>query len=187
MIKIITALFLGIGLAMDVCAISLSNGLNEPKMSLKKNLFASFMFGFFQGLMPLIGYLFGTTIFDKIKWIIPYVALFILSFIGIKMLVEAFKNNPIQSNSLLSFKVLLIQGITTSLDAFSVGFAISDYSLIEAFITSLIIALITFAISIVAIYLGKLLGNKLGKKSQILGGIILIIIGIEIFISDLFL
>ncbi len=187
MIKIITAIFLGIGLAMDVCAISLSNGLNEPKMSLKKVLFIAFTFGFFQGLMPLIGYIFGSTIFNKIKWIIPYVALFVLGFIGCKMIIEAFKKDLLTSTNLLSLKVLLLQAITTSLDAFSVGFAISDYLLIEALTTSLIIALVTFTISIIATYLGKVLGNKLGKKAQLLGGIILLIIGIEIFISDLFL
>ena len=89
---IITSLFLGVGLAMDATAVSMANGMNEPCMKLKKVILVAFMFGLFQGLMPFIGYLAGSVILGKIEWLIPWVALVLLSFIGVKMLIEGIKN-----------------------------------------------------------------------------------------------
>ena len=85
---IVISSFLGIGLAMDACAVSMANGMNEPKMKFRKGLLISVMFGFFQGLMPFLGYLVGANTLAKIEWIIPWVALVLLGFIGSKMLIE---------------------------------------------------------------------------------------------------
>lgn len=190
MIKIIiTSFFLGIGLAMDACAVSMANGLKEPQMKLRKIILIAFMFGFFQALMPFIGYLVGSAFLTKISGIIPFVALILLGIVGGKMLLEGLNSKEEDeelNNKELTFKVLIIQAIATSIDALSVGFTISDYKIIEALISVIIIAIVTFIICVGAVFIGKKFGTKLGKKAEILGGIILIAIGIEIFISGIF-
>lgn len=184
---IITSLFLGIGLAMDASAVSMANGLNEPKMKFKKVLLIAFMFGIFQGIMPLTGYLVGTAFLTKIEWIIPWIALILLGFIGGKMLIDGIKHKENKNNVKdLTFKILFVQTIATSIDALSVGFSIANYTLVEALVCVLIVAVVTFAIAIISVYIGKKFGTKLGNKAEILGGIILIAIGIEIFISGMF-
>ena len=82
---ITNSILLGVGLAMDACAVSMANGLKETKMKLRKTLFIAFMFGLFQGAMPLIGYLVGSQILTKIEWIIPWAALGILGYLGGKL------------------------------------------------------------------------------------------------------
>lgn len=185
---IITSIFLGIGLAMDACCVSMANGLNEPKMKINKILLIAAIFGIFQGLMPFIGYLIGAAVLNSIEWIIPWIALTLLGFIGGKMLYEGIRHNDVEcnDNKSLTFKVLIVQAIATSIDALSVGFTISNYSLIDAVICVIFIAVITLIICVFAVFIGKNFGTKLGNKAEILGGIILIAIGIEIFISGVF-
>lgn len=188
MIKIIiTSILLGVGLAMDACAVSMANGLKEPKMKINKIILIAFMFAFFQALMPLIGYFIGSALLAKIEWIIPWVALVLLSFIGGKMLYEGIKNKDEEDDDkALTFKVLIVQAIATSIDALSVGFTISNYKVFEALICCGIVAIVTFIICVAAVFIGKKFGTKLGNKAEILGGIILIGIGLEIFITGLF-
>ena len=183
---IITSLFLGIGLAMDACAVSMANGLKEPNMKFRKTLFISLMFGLFQGAMPLIGYLVGSQILTKIEWIIPWAALIILGYLGGKMIYDGIKGEKETTEKALTLKVILIQAIATSIDALSVGFTISDYTLIEALVCVGCVAVITFAICVGAVFIGRKFGTKLGNKAILIGGIILIAIGIEIFISGMF-
>lgn len=184
---IVISSFLGIGLAMDACAVSMANGMNEPKMKFRKVLLISAMFGFFQGLMPFLGYLVGANTLAKIEWIIPWVALVLLGFIGSKMLIEGIKGNDEGEKQInLTFKTLIIQAIATSIDALTVGFTISNYLMKEAIVCVFLIAIITSAICICGVLIGKKFGAKLGKKAEILGGIILILIGLEIFISGIF-
>ena len=185
---IITSFFLGIGLAMDACAVSMANGLNEPKMKFSKISLIAFMFAFFQALMPFVGYLVGSAFLTKIEWIIPWVALALLGFIGGKMLMDGIKHKDdcCEECRKLTFKVLIVQAIATSIDALSVGLTISNYVLIEAIVSVLVIAAVTFPICIGGVCIGKKFGIKLGCKAEILGGIILIAIGIEIFISGIF-
>lgn len=186
---IITSIFLGIGLAMDACAVSMANGLKEPQMKLRKIILIAFMFGLFQALMPFIGYLVGSAFLTKIECIIPFVALVLLGIVGGKMLFEGLEKKEEEDelkNKDLTFKVLIIQSIATSIDALSVGFTISDYKMIQAIVCVIIIAIVTFIICVGAVFIGKKFGTKLGKKAEILGGIILIAIGLEIFISGIF-
>ena len=186
---IIKSLLLGAGLAMDACAVSMVDGFSEPKMKLKKTILIAVMFGLFQGLMPLIGYFIGFSVIIYIERWIPWIALVLLCFIGGKMLFEALK---ISDNELeekienLTFKTILIQAFATSVDALSVGLTFSDYTIINAIIFASIITIVTLIFSFVAVFLGKKFGTKLGKKAEIVGGIILVCIGIEIFITGLF-
>ena len=185
---IINSLLLGAGLAMDAFTVSLANGLGEPDMKKRKMFGVAGMFGIFQGVMPLIGwYCVHTFInyFSQFEKFIPWISLFLLSFIGGKMLLEA-KRGGEEENPAIGFAGLFVQGIATSIDALSVGFTIADYGFVMALVCSIIIAVVTFAICETGLYLGKTLGTKLAGKADVLGGVILIGIGIEIFVKGVF-
>lgn len=183
----IRSFMLGVGLAMDACCVSMADGLKEPKMNFAKILFIALMFGLFQAGMPLIGYFIGHAFLSYIENFIPWIALILLFFIGGKMLIDGIKNKDEEKNdSRLGLKVIFVQAIATSIDALSVGFTIANYSTIDALICALIICLVTTLICIGAVFIGKKFGTKLGNKACILGGIVLIAIGIEIFISGMF-
>lgn len=186
---VITSIFLGIGLAMDAFSVSLANGLNEPHMRIKKIMGIAFVFAFFQAAMPMIGWICVHTIveyFTAFARIIPWIALLLLVVIGTKMIIEGVKHgNSELEKPKVGFWALIIQGIATSIDALSVGFTISEYKVLMALFCACIIAIVTFALSIGGIWIGKKCGTKLSNKAEIFGGAILIIIGLEIFITDL--
>ena len=184
------SILLGVGLAMDSFSVSLANGLNEPKMRKKKMLGISGTFGFFQGLMPMIGWICVHTIiqyFKVFEKFIPWIALLLLLFIGGKMLIEGILNKEDDEKiTRLGIGALLVQGIATSIDALSVGFTIAEYGILMALTASFIIAVVTFAISFAGLEIGKKFGMKFANKATILGGLILIGIGIEIFVTGIF-
>lgn len=185
---IVNSFLLGIGLAMDAFSVSMANGLHETKMKVNKMTLISFTFGFFQFLMPLIGWICVHTIvetFQEFEKFIPWIALILLVYIGGNLLKEGFSKEEKEEESVVNLKGLLIQGIATSIDALSVGFTISGYHFTQAFISSLIIGVITFGISFTGVEIGKRMGMKLSNKASILGGIILIGIGLEIFLKGI--
>lgn len=186
----LNSVLLGIGLAMDAFSVSLANGLNEPNMSIKKMCAIAGVFAFFQALMPMIGWGCVHTIiqyFKTFEKFIPWIALILLAFIGSKMLSEGIKNKTDDNEKTsLGIITLLVQGIATSIDALSVGFTIAEYGLIMAIVCALIIAVVTFFICIAGLVIGKKVGTKFSGKAAILGGIILIAIGLEIFITGVF-
>lgn len=185
----ITSLLLGVGLAMDAFSVSLANGLNEPGMSRKKMGGIAGMFAFFQALMPLIGWFCVHTItnlFQSLERFIPLVALLLLLFIGIKMLMDGIQGGEEEAKHNLGLGALVVQGIATSIDALSVGFTIAEYNGLMAVVCALIIAVLTFVICACGLVLGRTFGTKLAGKAQILGGVILILIGLEIFITGWF-
>lgn len=191
---------LGVGLAMDAFSVSAANGLAEPNMKKSKEFSISGTFAFFQFLMPMLGWVlvrFAAEQFTAFQKAVPYIALALLLFIGGKMLYEGIKNkggNDINGENgerseeataitKLTLLRLLVQGIATSIDALSVGFTIAEYKVTEALVCSAIVAAVTFGICVAGIYIGKKFGTKLAGKATILGGVILIIIGLEIFIK----
>ena len=186
---VITSIFLGIGLAMDAFSVSLANGLNESHMRIKKTTGIASVFAFFQAAMPMIGWICVHTIveyFTAFEHIIPWIALLLLGIIGTKMIIEGIKHkNSEVEKPKVGFLALMVQGIATSIDALSVGFTISEYNVWMALICAGIIAIVTFFLSLLGIWIGKKFGTKLSNKAEIFGGIILIIIGLEIFITDL--
>lgn len=180
---------LGVGLAMDAFSVSLANGLNEPQMRRRKMCGIAGMFAFFQALMPVIGWICIHTIvnyFKSFEALIPWIALILLSYIGGKMLYDGIKGTTEDTGECcLGFSGLIIQGIATSIDALSVGFTIASYDFTAAIISALIIAIVTFIICMCGLVIGRKAGTKLAGKAGILGGVILIIIGIEIFITGI--
>lgn len=184
------SVLLGVGLAMDAFSVSLANGLNEPGMKRKKMCGIAGVFAFFQALMPMIGWICVHTVvqyFQAFEKFIPWIALVLLLFIGGKMLIEGIKNKEEDvEKPEVGFVALMVQGVATSIDALSVGFTISEYGFCMALVCALIIALVTFIICMAGLMIGKKFGTKLSNKATILGGVILIVIGLEIFITGVF-
>ena len=188
---IANSILLGVGLAVDAFSVSVANAIAEPKMSGNKKFYVALTYALFQIAMPLVGWICVHTIseyFTAFQKCIPYIALVLLCYIGIKMLVEAKKGGDDEEVHYvtLTVKTLIIQGIATSIDALSVGFAIAEYSAAEAVVGSIIIGVVTFFICTGGLWLGKKAGEKLKSKATVFGGIALILIGIEIFVKDLF-
>ena len=181
---------LGVGLAMDAFSVSLANGMNEKKMKKSRMAYIAGVYAFFQFLMPMAGWICVHTIvqiFGQFQKFIPWIALILLVYIGGSMIRESVKGEEeVEEAKKLSFAVLMMQGIATSIDALSVGFTIADYGFVMALVCSIIIAAVTFVICETGLYLGKTLGTKLAGKADILGGVILIGIGIEIFVTGVF-
>ncbi len=186
---VLNSVLLGIGLAMDAFSVSMANGLNEPKMSMRKMCGVAGVFGGFQALMPMLGWVCVHTIleyFEAFSKLIPWIALLLLGYIGGKMLLEGLKKETAEEEKpAVGLAALMVQGVATSIDALSVGFTISHYDLWMALAASTIIAVVTFFICMTGLEIGKKFGTKLSDRASILGGVILIAIGLEIFISGI--
>ncbi len=186
---LINSVLLGVGLAMDAFSVSLANGLGEPNMKKTKTCTIAGTFALFQALMPMIGWLCVHTVvryFKAFEEYIPYIALILLGYIGGKMLYDSYKSKgEEEQGEKLTFSSLIVQGIATSIDALSVGFTIAEYDLASAIMCAVIIASVTFVICLIGVSLGKRAGTKLSGKAGILGGVILICIGLEIFLSGI--
>lgn len=188
-IFILNSVLFGVGLAMDAFSVSCANGLAAPDMHVSKSLKIAGTFGVFQAVMPMIGWFCVHTIaeaFESFQKFIPWIALILLLYIGGKMLYEGITNKAgEEAREEVGSGTLFIQGVATSIDALSVGFTISSYTFIQALTEASIIGIVTFMISLAGVRLGKTLGTKLSGKADILGGLILIAIGIEIFIKGI--
>ncbi len=184
------SIMLGIGLAMDAFSVSLANGLGEPCMKPAKLFGIAATFALFQAAMPMIGWICVHTVmqyFESFEKFIPWIALVLLAYIGGKMLMEGIRSgsdDPCASK--LTIGALLVQGVATSIDALSVGFTIAEYSFAQALVSVMLIAAVTFIICTAGLYLGRKFGTRLAGKAGILGGVILIAIGLEIFITGVF-
>ena len=181
---------LGVGLAMDAFSVSMANGLSEPTMKRRKMYGIAGVFAVFQGVMPFLGWLCVHTIVQYFtafeKWI-PWIALILLSYIGGKMIFEGrHEGDNIQQTKTVGIAEIIIQGIATSIDALSVGFTIAEYNWGMMILAVSVITVVTFIICAAGVMIGRKFGTKLSGKSQIFGGMILLLIGIEIFIQGIF-
>lgn len=191
-VLIINSLFLGVGLAMDAFSVSIANGLEEPSMKKGRVCLIAGVFALFQFAMPVAGWFLVCSVaelFRVIRPFIPWVSLILLCFIGGKMIFEGLsKKTPgdkeVKTPKKLTFGVLILQGIATSIDALSVGFTIVEYSVLSALVSSVIIGAVTFVICLAGLVFGRKLGEKFSDKATVAGGVILIVIGIEIFIKS---
>ena len=193
---LINSIGLGAGLAMDAFSVCVANGLREPEMPVPRRIMMAGIYAFFQFAMPLIGWVcvhFIEEAFSAFRKFIPWIALLLLIYIGGGMIIEAFRNKKetqddesggVKSAAVLPMKTLLIQGVATSIDALSVGFTISGYGAFEALLAALIIAAVTFVICLSGLKLGRVFGTKLERYAGLIGGTILIVIGLEIFIKS---
>jgi putative Mn2+ efflux pump MntP len=184
------SLLLGFALSLDAFSVSITNTLREQKMPLSKMNLTAFCYAFFQFAMPMAGWICVHTIaehFIAFQKIIPWIAFILLFFIGVKMIVESCLSKTESSQESeqkkLTLSLLLVQGTATSIDALSVGFTIAECRFLQALSASTIIAAVTFLMCITGLALGKNLGTKFSKNAEIIGGIILIGIGIQIVLK----
>ena len=184
----ISSALLGVGLAMDAFSVSLANGLHEPCMKRRKILAIAGVFAAFQFVMPLIGWFCVSTAaahFESFARLVPTIALILLCYIGGKMIYDSIKHAPCDDAAALTVSALILEGVATSIDALSVGFTIANYTLTSALLACTIIGVVTFAICLSGILIGRRAGVTLADKAGLLGGGILIFIGLEIFIKSL--
>ena len=181
---IIEILLTGLGLAMDAFAVALCKGLSMKKFDKKKGIIIGLYFGIFQGMMPLIGYLLGTTFQTLITSIDHWIAFVLLGFIGGNMLKEAFSKDDETCNDKVDFKTMLPLAIATSIDALAVGITFA-FLKVNIVIAVLSIGIITFIMSFIGSKVGNKFGTKYEKKAQLFGGIILILIGLKILLEHL--
>ncbi len=186
--ELLTLLLIALSLSFDSFAVSVGSGLSLCRKHLRflDAFKIAFTLAVFQGLMPLIGWFLGLTVKDFIQQADHWIALFLLSFLGIRMILEGKK--PIEEKKVknpTNWKVLITMGIATSIDALAVGISFSFFydSII---IPVIIIGLTTFFVSLSGIYMGKKAGKSIAGKAEIIGGIILILIGLKIFIEHIF-
>ena len=169
---------------MDAFSVSMANGLQNPGMSRKRMLGIAGTFAGFQFLMPVIGWICVHTISERFtasQKMVPWIAFFLLIFIGGKMVLEGIKGTEeIEEEIRISKSELIVQGIATSIDALSVGFTIASYSAAQAFTASLLIAVTTLVICAAGVRIGRYFGMRLAGRASILGGVILIAIGCKI-------
>ena len=183
----ITLLLLALGLAADAFAVAVTNGICSHKITKKDAYKTAFIFGFFQALMPVLGFILGKTFSEIICLYQHWVALLLLGAIGINMLTEAYKDrkNPNEANitNVFTPKNLIMQGIATSIDALACGVSLAVMQ-INIFYSASLIGLITFFCCILGVYIGKKFGTLLGLRARLVGGCILLLIGLKIFIEN---
>lgn len=182
---IIEIIILSVGLAMDATAVSMTNGMNDTQIKIKKIVLIGLTFGIFQAIMPLLGYLFGTLFVEFIEQIDHWIALLLLGFLGFQMLREGLsKKDEEEKVKELGIKMLFLQGVATSIDALAVGISFASLR-VNIVYAVLSIGVITTMLSIIGVLIGKKFGDLLNNKASILGGIILIGIGLKIFIEHM--
>ena len=188
--SIIEIILLSFGLAMDAFAVSICKGLTLKKMDWKKSLIAGGYFGVFQAIMPLIGYclikLFkqNEEISNFITKYDHWIAFFLLIIIGINMIIESFAKEEVDGN--FGFKTMFVLAIATSIDALSVGITFATMELaINIYWTVLIIGGITFILSALGVFIGNVFGLKFKQPAEIVGGVVLILIGLKILLNGL--
>lgn len=184
---LLSLIFTGIGLAMDASAVSIAKGMFLPNEKNKNYaLKLGLAFGIFQGLMPLIGYLAGSTFSGYIQSVDHWVAFILLALIGLNMIKESREEKENEEVSDLSLKVILLLAIATSIDALAVGVSFA-FLKVNIVLACSIIAIVTFILSFICVMVGKRLGSLFQKYAEIFGGIILMMIGAKILIEHLFL
>ncbi len=188
----LNSILFGVGLAMDAFSVSLVRGLLEPKMQGKRMALIAGTFALFQTGMPLLGWLFVHLLVERfavLEKFTPWAALGLLLYIGIEMIAGAVKNKDEEEEdpkASFGFGKLMVMGVATSIDALSVGVTIDELPWQMALVESVIIGLVTWGICLAGIRIGSAFGTKFKKQAGIIGGVILIGIGLEIFIKGVF-
>ena len=180
-------LLLAVGLSMDAFAVSVCKGLASGKARLKNMLCCGLWFGGFQALMPLIGYYLGSLFADVINSVDHWVAFTLLALIGFNMIREAFSKSDGEEAETAdySFKTMLTMAIATSIDALAVGISLAMAGNVNIWISILLIGLTTCVLSMLGVRIGSIFGDKIEKKAELAGGVILILLGIKILLEHL--
>lgn len=173
---------IGVGLSMDAFAVSICKGLSVKKLSIKNVLCCGLWFGGFQALMPFIGYCLGSAFSGLVDSIDHWIAFILLAFIGLNMIRESREEE--HQNDDFSWKTMLMLAIATAIDALAVGITFS-FEAVNIWMAISIIGMTTFVIAGAGVYIGHVFGNKYQQKAQIVGGLILVLIGVKILLEGL--
>ena len=183
--SLLEIILIAIGLSMDAFAVSITLGLSVKKPTIKEVLIPGIYFGFFQALMPLIGYFAGINFANKIQGLDHWIAFILLGFIGGKMIKDSFSNEEINVNkNPFRFTKMVLLAIATSIDALAIGVTFAFFE-INIFAAIIIIGLTTFCIAIGGVKIGNIFGAKYKSKAEFIGGAILVILGVKILIEHL--
>jgi putative Mn2+ efflux pump MntP len=183
-IEFVTILLIAIGLCFDSFAVSISSGLMMKHITFYNAMKIAFSLAFFQGLMPLVGWFAGKSISSYLLDYNHWIAFSLLFLIGVKMIIESLKPDEEKTFNPLNIWVLLTMSIATSIDALVVGLSFA-FLKTDIYSSVIIIGLVTFISAMLGIFFGKKAGHKLGKRMEILGGVILILIGFKILIEHI--
>lgn len=186
----ITIVLTAVGLAMDAFAVAIADGMQvQGRITLRPMTRVAVFFGFFQGLMTLLGYLLGSTFREQIQWLDHWIAFILLALIGGNLLREGFANRngdcPPANDALSSFRTLTLQAIATSIDALAVGVSFSLISDLSIGLVVGVIAVVAFLFAFAGVYIGCKLGCVMQSSAEILGGFMLIGIGLKILFEHL--
>lgn len=195
--NLITIIALALGLSMDAFAVSICKGLSLKKAGFREACIVGLWFGFFQGLMPLAGYFLGISFRDLIASYDHWIAFGLLLIIGLNMIKEAIEdwkassgksavpcNHHKSEGNPLAFRTMLTMAIATSIDALAAGLSLAMIGQ-NIWSASAVIALVTFLLSAAGVKVGSVFGNKYEAKAQLVGGIILILLGVKILVEHL--
>lgn len=178
---------IGIGLSADAFSVAVCKGLNMRKLNLKHAYIIALFFGGFQAIMPLIGYLLGTNFASYIEQFDHWIAFVLLGFIGGKMAIEAIRDkdeDEEEKTDVLKIGELTVMAIATSIDALAVGITFA-FLKVNILLSVLLIGVTTFALSLVGVLIGNKFGAKYKSKAELVGGIILVLIGVKILLEHL--
>lgn len=178
---------LAVGLSMDAFAVSVCKGLASSKASVRHSLSCGIWFGGFQALMPVIGFFLGVLFADAIKAYDHWIAFIMLAIIGANMLKEAFSGccDCEQHDADFSAKSMFIMAVATSIDALAVGISLAMAGDVNIWTAMALIGAITFTLSAIGVKVGSIFGSRYEKSAQILGGVILILLGLKILLEHL--
>ena len=181
---LIELFLIAVGLSMDAFAVSVCKGLAMPKCTFKKAAIVSLWFGGFQALMPAIGYILGAQFQEAIASIDHWIAFVLLALIGGNMIHEALDNDEEEADASLDVKTMFLLAVATSIDALAIGitFAFLKVNIIPAVC---FIGIVTFIISFAGVKIGNVFGARYKNKAEIVGGIILILLGLKILLEHL--
>ena len=181
---LIELFLIAVGLSMDAFAVSVCKGLAMPKCTFKKAAIVGLWFGGFQALMPAIGYVLGAQFQEAIASIDHWIAFVLLALIGGNMIHEALDNDEEEADASLNVKTMFLLAVATSIDALAIGitFAFLKVNIIQAVC---FIGIVTFIISFAGVKIGNVFGARYKNKAEIVGGIILILLGLKILLEHL--
>ena len=182
--EIFEIILIGLGLGMDAFAVAICKGLAMKKMNWNKAIVIGIYFGFFQAIMPGVGYLLGMNFQNVIISIDHWIAFFLLGSIGINMIKEAYSREKNDFDDCIDIKIMIILAVATSIDALAIGVTFA-FLQVNIVLSIVLIGLIAFFLSVIGVRLGNLFGNKFKIQAEIFGGIILIFMGVKILIEHL--
>ena len=181
---LLSVLLIAVGLAMDAFAVAICKGLAMKRPGIRQILIVGIWFGVFQALMPVIGYYLGSSFYSYIKDYDHWIAFILLALIGVNMIREAISDEEEGVDASTGFRTMLVLAVATSIDALAVGISLAMTG-DDIMTSAVVIGVVTFLISASGVKIGSLFGDRFGKKAELVGGVILILIGLRVLLDHL--